>query len=72
MVVRLFEVFRENVCSIHTGDIIFAFGRLYSGCVCTHALLTVDRFHALVIMINPLFSTFDVGRQGQPHIQLFM
>jgi hypothetical protein len=24
MVVRSFEVFRENVCSIHTGDIIFA------------------------------------------------
>lgn len=24
MVVRSFELFRENVCSIHTGDIIFA------------------------------------------------
>jgi len=30
MVVRSFEVFRENVCSIHTGDIIFAFGRVGS------------------------------------------
>jgi len=73
MVVRSFEVFRENVCSIHTGDIIFAFGRV--GSVCGYAILvcsTVHHFHALVIMINPLFSTFDVGKQGQPTVPLLI
>jgi hypothetical protein len=38
----------------------------------TQALSIVHRFHALVIMINPLFSTFDVGRQGQLSFQLSM
>lgn len=68
MVVRSFEVFRENVCSIHTGDIIFAscgsrFGAIDS--LRLTALVNVNCLHVIVIMINPLFSTFDVGRQGQ-------
>jgi hypothetical protein len=58
MVVRSFEVFRENVCSIHTGDIIFAscgsrFGAIDSlRLLCQCELLACNRHYDKSFIFN--------------------